>query len=423
MSETRLILHVKGTESETSELPKDAVRTAISQGKITYSQLIWSAADNAWKQVREWPDLLPPIEQLILHVKGTQAETKQLPKQEVRAGISRGQITHSQLIWSPLENAWKQVRELPELLPTQKLAPAPSPTSALPKSIPPVVFESSSRAGRSAATANEPHMRTPTALTGSGTTPKIVPKVKVSGPPRVRPPAVAATPHAVVPSVAGSKPQVRAAAVVLKAQKPRVAGAAATAAARQAALAPGRFAGSLEVKQEDHFHPLKWLCIGLGSFLALVLVTNYLLVDQPLVSKFNQVSDSNVTVFAHLGAFVQPNVMIIHIPASSKITENNLPDILTALARSSPSNPVTGDLFARVAITSGWTAQYSFSASSWKDLGAQDQETETHRKDYLLAHLDDANGQPLILASTLNEDAQKAAHEQIWKALVAHFAK
>ena len=52
MSETRLILHVKGTESETAELPKDVVRTGLSQGKITYSQLIWSPNENAWKQAR-----------------------------------------------------------------------------------------------------------------------------------------------------------------------------------------------------------------------------------------------------------------------------------------------------------------------------------------------------------------------------------
>jgi len=42
MPDTHLILHVKGTEAETTELPKEAVRAAISQGKLTHSQLIWS---------------------------------------------------------------------------------------------------------------------------------------------------------------------------------------------------------------------------------------------------------------------------------------------------------------------------------------------------------------------------------------------
>src|SRR5277367_3581287 len=133
MPDTLLILHVKGTQAETAQLPKHMVRTAVSEGKLTHSQLIWSTADNAWKQVRELPDLLPG-ERLILHVKGTQAETTELPKHAVRAAISGGQITHSQLIWSTADNAWKQVRELPDLLPSQKLAPAPSRAASVPVS-------------------------------------------------------------------------------------------------------------------------------------------------------------------------------------------------------------------------------------------------------------------------------------------------
>ena len=116
----RLILHVKGTESETQELPKAEVRAGISQGKITHSQLIWIPAENTWKPVRELPDLLPG-ETLILHVKGTQAETTELPKKAVQAGVSKGQITHSQLIWIPNESTWKPVRELPDLLPGERL--------------------------------------------------------------------------------------------------------------------------------------------------------------------------------------------------------------------------------------------------------------------------------------------------------------
>src|ERR1700728_2969479 len=62
--------------------------------------------------------------QLILHVKGTE-QTTSLPKPAVRAGIKEGQIKYSQLIWSPIHNAWKQVREMPHLWPSQKIAPAP----------------------------------------------------------------------------------------------------------------------------------------------------------------------------------------------------------------------------------------------------------------------------------------------------------
>src|SRR5271156_3329017 len=98
MADTRLILHVKGTEAETQELPKEDVKTAVAEGKLSYSQLIWSPPDHAWKQVRELPDLLPG-ESLILHVKGTESQTREMPKQAVKNAISRGEITQSQLIW------------------------------------------------------------------------------------------------------------------------------------------------------------------------------------------------------------------------------------------------------------------------------------------------------------------------------------
>jgi hypothetical protein len=135
MADTSLILHVKGTEAETAVLPKDVVRAGISEGKITHSQLIWIPGENTWKQVKELPDLLPG-ESLILHVKGTEAETQQLPKHQVKAGISEGKITHSQLIWIPSENTWKPVRELPDLLPGETLILHVKGTEAETKQLP-----------------------------------------------------------------------------------------------------------------------------------------------------------------------------------------------------------------------------------------------------------------------------------------------
>ncbi|MEJ0001230.1 MAG: hypothetical protein WDO13_19980 [Verrucomicrobiota bacterium] len=59
MPDTRLILHVAGTDAQTQELPKEAVKTAIAHGDLSYSQLIWSPDQQSWKQVRELPELLP----------------------------------------------------------------------------------------------------------------------------------------------------------------------------------------------------------------------------------------------------------------------------------------------------------------------------------------------------------------------------
>ena len=341
MPDTRLILHVKGTQSETAELPKDVVRTAISEGKLTHSQLIWSPVNNAWKQVRELPELLPS-EHLILHVKGTEAETKELPKKAIRAAISQGEITHSQLIWSAADNAWKQVRELPDLLPSQKLAPAPAPSrpapASVPKAVKAVVPESS--AGPTARVVGSPSVAAvPTA------TPQ--PRVaSASATPRV---AVASGETPKPAATSGSTPRV----AVASAGAPRVAVAATPSVQTVASTSA---TGSMVVKEDEGSHPLKWVCIGLGILILLVLGINYLLVDQPLVSNLGQTPYSNVTVYAHFGAFMQPNVMVIHVPPSSKITPDNLTDFFVALAHSTPENPVTRDLFERVALTSGWTA-------------------------------------------------------------------
>ena len=387
MPDTRLILHVKGTEAETAELPKEAVRAAISEGKISQSQLIWSPTANAWKQVREFPDLLSS-ERLILHVKGTETETTELPKQAVRAAISEGKITHSQLIWSPAANAWKQVRELPDLLPSQKLAPSPFRVATVP--IPKVADASipespTGPVARAAAAASMPQVRVVTAS--------------------------APTPQARVAATPAPTPQVRVAAA-----------SAETPTARAAAPVTVRTAKDLKVKEEDDgAHPLKWLCIGLGALIVLVLGANTFLVDLPLASKLAQTPYSNVTAYAHFGAFMQPNVVVIHIPVSSKITSDNLADFIVALAHSTPQSPISRDLYERVALTSGWTAQYSFSGGSWKQVGDLGQEDEAQRKEFLLAQMDDASGEPVVPESTLNEAEKKARRDQAWAAFVAQF--
>jgi len=398
MPNTRLILHVKGTQAETAELPRDVVRAAISQGQLTHSQLIWIPADNAWKQVRELPDLLPS-EHLILHVKGTEAETTELPKQAVRAAISQGQITHSQLIWSPTANTWKQVRELPDLWPSQKLAPPPSRAAAVPvpTAVDAIIPESPTGPVERATAAAEGPPRVRVAEAGI---PHV--RVAVASPPRVR----------VATAGAADPPQVRVAAAPAE-----------TPAVRVATPVVARSTGNFVVKEEDEgSHPVKWVCIGLGILILFIVGGNYLLVDRPLVSNLSQTSYSNVTVYAHYGAFMQPNVLVIHIPASATLTADNLADFLVTLAHSTPQDPITRDIFERVALTSGWKAQYTFSGYSWKELGDMGQDDEAQRKEFLMTQICDASGQPLMPESTLNEDAQQAARDQVWETFVARFS-
>jgi len=182
-----------------------------------------------------------------------------------------------------------------------------------------------------------------------------------------------------------------------------------------------RSTGDFVVKEDTDSHPLKWVCIGLGILILLVLGGNYFLVDRPLVSNWSETSYSNVPVYAHFGAFMQPHVIVIHIPASSTITPGHLTDFLVALALSTPQDPITHNFFERVALTSGWTAQYSFSGDSWEQLGDMRHESEAQREEFLMAQMEDASGQPLMPESTLNKKAKHAKRDQVWNAFVAQF--
>jgi hypothetical protein len=309
---------------------------------------------------------------LILHVNGTESETTELPKHAVRAAISQGKITNSQLIWSPADNVWKQAREFPDLLPSQKLAPAPPRPTAI---------------------------SAPRAVNGTISESSINPVAR----------AVAGTPQVRVATASARTPSVRVAA-------------AQTLSIQTTPQASSSTTRDFSVKEDDSSHPLKWLCIGLGTLIALTLAGNFFLVDQPLVSSLRQTPYSRMTVYAHYGAFLQPNTMVIHIPSSPAITAENLTDFLVALAHGTPQNPINRDLFERVVLTSGWTGQYSFSGYSWKQLGDMQDENEAQRKEFLMTQIGDAGGQPLIAESNLDEAAQRARRDEAWETFVAHFA-
>jgi hypothetical protein len=436
-----LILHVKGTEAETKQLPKQAVQAGVSKGQITHSQLIWIPNEQTWKPVRELPDLLPG-ERLILHVKGTESDTTELPRQAIRTALSKGQITHSQLIWSPNEHAWKQVREIPELLPSQKLAPAPSRETlhATPRIVDGIIPESPGGpvARAIAASGDIPKVRVAPADSNvpqvavaagaatphvrvAGSPPKVIPKIASAATPQVRIAESSPEQGAQIP-VAATVPHVRVAVASSETLKVRVKAAAPTA---RVAPVAARMQEPVDhrIADDSGSHPLKWVCIGLGVLILLVLAGNYLLVDQPLTSNLAKTHYSGVTVYAHLGAFMQPNVLVIHIPPSASVTPETLTDFLVTLAHSTPDSPLTGEPFARVALTSGWTGQYSFSGYSWKELGDMANQSEDQRKEDIMTRMDYANGQSILPESTMNQEAQQAQRDVIWGAFVAQFAK
>lgn len=296
---------------------------------------------------------------LILHVKGTENETKSLPKQAVRAAIAQGQISRSQLIWSPVHNAWKQVRELPHLWPSQKLAPAPDRRPSIP-----------------------------------------IPKM-------------ANVPQ---PRISSGAPQ----AAAVPQPRVKMAAKASASVAAQPAEETEEKSEDYKVAEKPHFNPLKWLCLVLIVFILGALGYNYVAVEQPLLAGMNDTAyASKATVYAHLGGFMQRDALEIHIFKSPAIDKTNLTSFLVAVAHSTPQKD---RVFERISLTSGFMGQYSMAGSTWKEFGDMGQADPEQQKKFLLDQLIDSSGQSLVYVTpNMTSEAQNAAREKAWNAFVADF--
>jgi hypothetical protein len=307
--------------------------------------------------------------QLILHVKGTTQDTTTVPKPAVRAGIAEGRISYSQLIWSPIHEAWKQVRELPHLWPSQKMAPPP----------PIVRTTGTTSVAQTKPAASTPSVAVPRIAAAPG---QAQPKVRVQPKVAVR---VAGQPQAV----------------------PRVPSAGAVSDHHVVAEEP------------DAGHKIaKWLCIGIGSVIVLAVAANYLMVDRPLAAKMEETSFPHVSVYGHLGAFVQPGDLLIHVPASSALNESNFSEFLVALAHSTPPRPIGTEGFDRVSLTSGWIGRYSFAGMAWQELGDMGAQDAQAQKNFILDQVDTASGQSLAGVTM-----DPITREKVWKSFVRDFAK
>jgi hypothetical protein len=179
---------------------------------------------------------------------------------------------------------------------------------------------------------------------------------------------------------------------------------------------------SKPIEEHHEFPVFKVLFVVLGAIIAALVGVNYCLVDQPFRQNLAKTPFANVQAHAHLGAFVQPGVMLIHIIPTEEITSDNFADFLTALTQSAPRGAIAGQPFSTIGLTSSWLGQYAITADNWNGFADMSGFTPEQKKEYVLGHLEKINGDPLFEpAKNATPEANAAAEDKVWARLVNHF--
>jgi hypothetical protein len=180
---------------------------------------------------------------------------------------------------------------------------------------------------------------------------------------------------------------------------------------------------SHRVKEEDEGFPYIKALFGLLYLAVAALVgLNYFLIDKPFDAALAGTPFVLVPAHAHLGSFVQPGALIIHTLPNHELNVDNLADYLCTLAQSTPAQPLNKKPFEIVALTSSWFGQYAMTGNDWRRLAAMDESKADQRKNFIIDHLDNIAGQPLIRhADRLGSFDLKKARTKVWQDLTAAF--
>jgi hypothetical protein len=179
---------------------------------------------------------------------------------------------------------------------------------------------------------------------------------------------------------------------------------------------------SKPLEEPNEFPVFKVLALVLGAIIAMLVTVNYYLVDKPFRISLAQTSFASVQAHAHLGAFVQPNVLLIHVLPSRDINADNFCDLLTALSQMAPHQAIQGFPFNTISLTSQWRGQYLATSDDWKGFATMSGFTPEEKKRYVLSHLKSISGAPLVVPHPNETEAQQQAErDQAWKDVVSHF--
>ncbi len=193
-------------------------------------------------------------------------------------------------------------------------------------------------------------------------------------------------------------------------------------AAKKSSRKKSRTSSRSREKEESGFPFVSILFALLFLALAGIIGANYVLIDEPLEDNLAQTPFILVPIHAHLGGFVQPNALVIHVLPNSGITEDNFADLLFTLAKSTPTPPFNQKSFGVVELTSAWVGQYALTGTDWQTFAGMAQASAQDRKDFVLDHLADPTGKPLIIKSKdANPADLQTARDKIWDDLLAHF--
>jgi hypothetical protein len=280
-------------------------------------------------------------------IPGTE-QTQVLSRQGVLDALAKGDLSPAHWVWSPKDEDWKPISQIPELQPKRSFLPPLQPGPIVP-----------------AATSTAP--LGPVKLQPMELPPVVLHKEK-------------------------EQPKKK------KKVKPR----------------PSRDPNRERV-------PIFQILFGF-LFLAVagVIGLNYELVDKPFDGDVAKSPFVLTAVHAHLGNFVQPGRLVIHVLSVPGVDEKNLADFLFTLAKSTPAQPFNHQPFETVALTPAWNDEYVLNGADWHRLGQMDAASPEQRKNFLLDHVEDAARHPLLEDSKALGMADMAtARTKAWQELAA----
>lgn len=180
---------------------------------------------------------------------------------------------------------------------------------------------------------------------------------------------------------------------------------------------------SQRVAMDDDGFPFVKILFGVVYVAVLAIIgLNYFMIDKPFGEKLSQGPFILVPAHVHLGSFVQPNALVVHILPSHELNEDNFADFLCTLAGSTPEQPFQDKPFEMVALSPDWFSQFALHGADWQNLGKMKDATPEDRKNFVTDHLDNIAGQPLIRhLNRLSPGDLKIARTRVWQDLTAKF--